>query len=133
MHISLRGLQQVQGHSNTFPYDAISPISGLQTTFSSIEDVYSMLLSCYQECIEQGFYNLGEALYTQLPFFADFSLLARKDIQDSIKDYKFCKLFNCPPFKSLDDTPDRIKDSFFIIDQEYNNCVIHIRENKKDK
>ena len=25
MHISLRGLQQVQGHSNTFPYDAIRP------------------------------------------------------------------------------------------------------------
>ena len=54
-------------------------------------------------------------------------------MQDNIKDYKFCKLFNCPPFKSLDDTPDRIKDSFFIIDHEYNNCVNHIRENTKDK
>ena len=100
--------------------------------YTCLDDIYDELIALYDEALEKGF-DLGEALYTQLPFFADFSLLARKDIQDSIKDYKFCKLFNCPPFKSLDDTPDRIKDSFFIIDHEYNNCVNHIRENTKDK
>ena len=103
-----------------------------QIYFNNIDDIYDELISLYDEALEKGF-DLGEALYTQLPFFADYSLLARKDIQDSIKDYKFCKLFNCPPFKSLDDTPDIIKDTFFIIDEEYNNCVNNIRENTKDK
>ena len=75
------------------------------------------MISLYDEALEKGF-DLGEALYTQLPFFADYSLLARKDIQDSIKDYKFCKLFNCPPFKSLQETPESVIDDFIKIESE---------------
>ena len=130
--ISCKGLQETAFANLNFPYKALKLSIREQVEFNSIDDIYDELISLYDEALEKGF-DLGEALYTQLPFFADYSLLVRKDIQESIKDYKFCKLFNCPPFKSLDDTPDIIKDSFFIIDQEYNNCVNHISENKKDK
>ena len=118
MQISLHGLQQVQGHTNTFPYDAISPISGKKTTFNSMEDVHSLLIECYDECIEKGFNQVGNALYEQSLFFANDIMFVDDKIQSKIKSYRYCKKFNCPPYPSLNETPIDIIDSFMIIDDE---------------
>ena len=118
MQISLHGLQQVQGHPNTFPYDAISPISGKKTTFNSMEDVHNLLIECYDECIEKGFNQVGNALYEQSLFFANDIMFVDDKIQSKIKSYRYCKKFNCPPYPSLNETPIDIIDSFMIIDDE---------------
>ena len=101
--------------------------------FNNIGDVYSHFEAVYDDSLRRESARLGESIYLQGAFFYDLMLFLDQDCQDRIKEFTFCKTFNCPPFKSLDDTPDRIKDSFFIIDQEYNNCVNHTRENTKDK
>ena len=88
-------------------------------TFNGIEDIYDELISLYDEAREKGF-DLGEALYTQVPFFADYFLLLCEESQKLIKDYLFCKTFNCPPYKSLEETSDELKNNFLIIDGEYN-------------
>ena len=118
MQISLHGLQQGQGHPNTFPYDAISPISGKKTTFNSMEDVHNLLIECYDECIEKGFNQVGNALYEQSLFFANDIMFVDDKIQSKIKSYRYCKKFNCPPYPSLNETPIDIIDSFMIIDDE---------------
>ncbi len=130
--ISCKGLQETAFTNVSFPYKALKLSIKKRVEFNNIDDIYDELISLYDEALEKGF-DLGEALYTQLPFFADFSWLVKKDIQKKIKDYKFCKLFNCPPFKSLEDTPEIIKDTFFIIDSEYNQCINSIKEHTKDK
>ena len=63
-------------------------------------------------------------MYGQLSYFVDTSLLVKDVMQDRIKEYSFCKQFNCPPFSSLDKTPPKIFDDFLIIEQEYNQCMI---------
>ena len=88
-------------------------------TFNGIEDIYDELISLYDEALEKGF-DLGEALYTQAPFFVDYFLLLCDESQKLIKDYLFCKTFNCPPYKSLEETSDELKNNFLIIDSEYN-------------
>ena len=65
---------------------------------------------------------MGEALYTQVLFFANLDWLLSQQFQNRIKEYLFCKTFNCPPSSSLQDTPVEIIDDFMIIDEEYNLC-----------
>ena len=63
-------------------------------------------------------------MYGQLSYFVDPLLLVSDSIQDRIKEYNYCKQFNCPPYVSLDKTPPKILDDFLIIEQEYNQCMI---------
>ena len=76
---------------------------------------------------------MGEALYTQASFFADYSLLVDVKSQNRIKEYQFCKKFSCPPYPSLQSTPANIIDDFMIIDEEYTHCMENSPKEKKDK
>ena len=101
--------------------------------FNSIEDVYNEFILLYDEAKQKGF-DLGEALYTQAAFFTDYKLLLNLEFQNKIKDYRFCKSFSCPPYKSLEDTPEEVIDDFMIIDEEHHKCIKSIKQqNQKDK
>ena len=76
---------------------------------------------------------MGEALYTQASFFADYSLLVDVKSQNRIKEYQFCKKFSCPPYPSLQSTPANIIDDFMIIDEEYTHCMDNSQKEKKGK
>ena len=41
-----------------------------------------------------------------------------QDIQNTIKEYNFCKTFNIPPFPSLNETPAKTIDEFLLIENE---------------
>ena len=53
-------------------------------------------------------------------------------MQNRIKEYQFCKTFNCPPYPSLADTPAILVDDFFIIEEEFKNAQVRNREEKKN-
>ena len=42
--------------------------------------------------------------------------LLDRDMQSTIKKYNFCKMFNCPPFPSLNQTPGKLVDDFMEIE-----------------
>ena len=102
--------------------------------YRNLDDVYQELIALYDIAQEKGF-DLGQELYTQSAFFVDYFLLLSEDIQLMIKDYLFCKTFNCPPYKSLADTPDELKNNFLIIDSEYGKVKSENqkKETMKDK
>ena len=106
---------------NTFPYDAVNPMTTKQKTFNSIDDVYEVLIECYDKCIEKGYSRLGEALHQQALFIVNEELMLDQDIQLTIKKHQFCKQFNCPPYPSMIETPANVIDDFMIIEQEMNN------------
>ena len=84
-------------------------------------DVYDEIIRLYDEAESRGF-NVGEAIYTQSFFFADNAKLVDSAFQDRIKEYQFCKTFSCPPYPSLYETPAKIVDDFFIIEEEFKLC-----------
>lgn len=104
-----------------FPYVALCPSDRTRREFASIDDVYGEVLRLYDEAINKG-YDLGEALYMQIAFFADPNLLIDIGSQNRIKEYQFCKRFSCPPYKDMQSTPANLIDEFMIIDQEFHNC-----------
>jgi len=61
---------------------------------------------------------MGEALYQEASFFANDLTLVDAKMQNLIKQYRFCKEFNCPPYPSLQEVPIKTIDSFMIIDAE---------------
>lgn len=83
-----------------------------------MEDVRKTIFQCYVECKEKGFKQVGEALYEQSLMFVNMDKLVDEDCQLRIKEYQFCKDFNCPPYPSLDQTPADVVDEFMIIDRE---------------
>ena len=78
---------------------------------------------------------MGEALYTQLFFFTNCELLVDAKYQKRIKEYLYCKTFNCPPYPTLQESPANIIDEFMIIDEEYKLCERNqnSKENKGSK
>ena len=100
-----------------------------QIEYTCLDDIYDELILLYDEALKKGF-DLGEALYTQAPFFTDYFLLLNKDIQGIIKNYRFSKSFSCPPYRSIEETPDEIIDNFLIIDLEHNLFEIQERKAK---
>ena len=95
--------------------------------YCNLEDIYDELIILYDKSLEKGF-DLGKSLYTQAAFFVDYEILLSIDAQKLIKDYLFCKTFNCPPNATLQETSSQIKDDFLIIDNEYNTV-----KNEKQK
>ena len=83
-------------------------------------------MQCYDEAVERGF-DVGEALYSQLFFFADPEQLYAADCHNLIKKYIFCDTFKCPPYPNLQETPAQLVDDFLLIKREIN------RANKKEK
>ena len=71
--------------------------------------------------MEKNINSTGEALYTQHFFFCNTKDIINQDVQRRIKEYSYCKTFNCPPHKSLQETPANIIDEFMIIEKELNH------------
>ena len=118
MHIALNGLTQSHPNLDSFPYEATDPLSNKKVMFNEIEDVYKLLVECYDQCNKEGFKSMGNALYEYSRFFVNDKMIVDEKIQNTIKSYRYCKKFNCPPFPSLNETPVDIIDSFMIIDDE---------------
>ena len=124
-------MQQGAYSGISFPYVALCPSTRKKAEFGSILDVYDEIIRLYEEADSKGF-NVGEAIYTQSFFFADHGLLTDSNMQNRIKEYQFCKIFSCPPYPSLQETPAKIIDDFFIIEEEFNLCVAKQQLEKKD-
>jgi hypothetical protein len=118
VHIALNGLAQSHPNLDSFPYEATDPLSNKKVMFDEIEDVYKLLVECYDQCNKEGFKSMGNALYEYSRFFVNDKMIVDEKIQNTIKSYRYCKKFNCPPFPSLNETPVDIIDSFMIIDDE---------------
>ena len=120
--ISFKGLQKGRFTETSFPYVAQCPSDRKKFEFRSITDVYDEIIRLSDEAEQKGF-NVGEAIYEQIFFFADHGLLIDNIYQDRIKEFIFCNKFSCPPYPSLKETPSNIVDEFLIIEQEYNCCI----------
>ena len=115
----------------SFPYVALCPSNRKKSLFVGITDVYDEIIRLYEEADTKGF-NVGEAIYTQSFFFADHELLLDSNMQNRIKEFKFCKTFSCPPYPNLQETPANIIDDFFIIEEEINYCINKQQQEKQD-
>ena len=131
--ISCNGLENNAYSDVEFPYSAMSLSKNQYVEYCNLEDVYDELIDLYDKSVEKGF-DLGQALYTQAAFFVGYQVLLSFDAQKLIKDYLFCKTFNCPPNRSLEETQDQLKNDFLIIDNEYNTIKGQKqKQNMKDK
>ena len=119
--ISFKGHRETGLSGEKFPYDALCPSDNVNRRFNDEQDVYDELLKLYDIAKVKGF-NLGEALYTQALFFTDLNLLISPKIQQRIKEYLFCKTFNCSPVNSFQDADADAIDDYMIIDEEYKLC-----------
>ena len=131
MRISFYGLRDGVYTGVSFPYVALCPSKRKKSEFRSITDVHDEIIRLADEAEQKGF-NVGDAIYTQLDFFADLGLLTNEDCQSRITEYTFCKKFSCPPYPSLQETPPIIIDDFLIIEQEYNHCVAKKQKEKSN-
>jgi len=104
-------------HRRTFPYKALNPVLNESVEIKTIEQVYEILMQCYDEAVE-GKFNIGESLYSQLFFFVDPEELYSSEYQNLIKKYLFCDTFKCPPYPSLQETPAEMVDDFLLIKRE---------------
>ena len=129
--ISFKGLQKGEYSEIPFPYVALCPSNRRKAEFGSILDIHDEIIRLYEEADTKGF-NVGEAIYTQSFFFTDHEILLDSNMQNRIKEFRFCKTFSCPPHPSLQATPANIIDDFFIIEEEYNHCVAKQQQEKKD-
>ena len=114
----MNGSQGKASLPNKFPYDAMNPMKTKQQTFNSLDDVYEVLIECYDKCVNKGYEKLGSALYNQALFVVNEELIIDDEAQLLIKKHQFCKQFNCPPYPSVNQTPAKIIDGFMIIEQE---------------
>ena len=73
-------------------------------------------MNCYQELQQKKIKNISETIYSEHFFFCNTSELLDAKIQQRIKEYNYCKAFNCPPFPSLDKTPAKVVDDFLEIE-----------------
>ena len=124
------------GHNGfEYPYKAVSPVDGQSKEFFSIDDVYGELLNCYQELQQKRIRNVSETLYTEHFFFCNTSELLDSKTQQRIKEYNFCKAFNCPPYPTIKETPINLIDDFLNIElitlQHSKNKIKEKNGNKK--
>ena len=101
-----------------FPYEA--KVSSGTRRFESINDVYDEILAVEKECEENGFDNIGEAIYLEHLFWANSKDLIDKDAQYMIKVFMYCNSTRTAPFQSFDITPANFIDDYMIIDDEIN-------------
>ena len=100
-----------------FPYEALNPVTEEAVRIENKEQIYDILMQCYDEAVRRGF-DIGEALYNQHFFFSDPAHHYDNECQNLIKKYIFCDTFNCPPYPSMKETPADLVDNFLIIKRE---------------
>ena len=111
-----------------FPYRALSVANNTRKMYGSIEDVYGEIIELYNISNEHNF-DIGESLFTQCAFFANYEMLLEPKYQQRIKEYSFCKTFSTPAYPSMQETPATLIEDFMIIEEEMNKCVA---KEKKD-
>lgn len=126
--ISYNGLTTTPYDNLEYPYKALSPLRGVEHTYTSDSSIDDEILALYNEAINRGG-QVGEAIYMQSMFITSPLKLIDDDMQNTIKRYSFCKTFNCPPFPSLQETPADTIDDFMIIEEEYNHCLAKEKNN----
>ena len=80
-------------------------------------------MNCYQELLDRNIKNISETIYTEHFFFCNTSELLDTKIQQRIKEYNYCKSFNCPPYPSLQETPAKVVDDFLEIENIMHNIT----------
>ena len=80
-------------------------------------------MNCYQELLDRNIKNISETIYTEHFFFCNTSELLDSKIQQRIKEYNYCKSFNCPPYPSLQETPAKVVDDFLEIENIMHNIA----------
>ena len=84
-------------------------------------------MNCYAELESKGIKNISETIYVEHFYFANTFELLDKNIQQRIKEYNYCKAFNCPPYKSLNETPAKVVDDFLEIE----HIMLNIRKEQR--
>tara|TARA_R100001594_G_scaffold150294_1_gene210910 strand:+ start:430 stop:726 length:297 start_codon:yes stop_codon:yes gene_type:complete len=79
-------------------------------------DVYREMMAIYDKCNESS--KIGTSLYHYSSYFVDTNRLADNKYQSRIKEFRFCKTFNIPPYPSIEQTPADVIDDYLIIDEE---------------
>ena len=92
---------------------------GKELEYNSIDDIDGELIRIYDGAKEKGF-NVGEACFKQLPFFANISTIVNHKDQTTILKYSYLKSTNTPPYRSLQDTPADFVDAIMTIEEEIN-------------
>ena len=91
-----------------YPYKTQLPVrvDGKYPTweFKSDKDVWKVIDLIIKETEEFNLkegksFDISEAVYSQLPFFACRNILFDKDIQKDLERYIYCEKFNVPPYK----------------------------------
>ena len=92
----------------TYPYKAQLPvkIDGKYTTreFKSDEDVWEVINLIIEETKEFNVENnkdfdIGDSVYSQLPFFGCRNILINNEMQQDIQRYLYCEKLNVPPYE----------------------------------
>mgnify|MGYP003114330355 CR=1 FL=1 len=130
MWISYSGLKEGAYSGVEFPYKALSPSIGKKKIYKNLKEVYKEIVALYENLESKGA-ELGSNLFKYTAHFVDHGLLVNHKMQNRIKEYQFCKEFNCPPYPSLKDTPEKVMTELSIISKEFNSCIKE--EQQKDK
>lgn len=84
---------------------------------------------------DKGIVDVAETLYIEHFMFSNTYELVDKNIQQRIKEYNFCKAFNCPPYPTIKETPINLIDDFLNIElitlQHSKNKIKEKNGNKK--
>ena len=92
----------------SYPYKAQLPVmvDGKRPIreFKSDEDVWKVIDLIIEETKEfneknNKNFDIGESIYSQLPFFGCRNVLFSKEMQKDIERYLYCEKFNISPFK----------------------------------
>ena len=109
LHVAFNILNECCGgcQYETYPYKAQLPvkIDGKYTTreFKSDEDVWEVINLIIEETKEFNVENnkdfdIGDSVYSQLPFFGCRNILINNEIQQDIQRYIYCEKFSISPY-----------------------------------
>jgi hypothetical protein len=85
------------------------------------------MIACYDKCLEGG-YPVGKNLWDYLLKCGNVINYYDSKHQETIKQYNYCKDFNIPPYKSLQETPVVLLEDFSIIKTEVDSIVKQTKE-----
>ncbi len=115
-------------HNNLkFPYKRQSPLTKRNKTYNNIDDVWDDINLLIESWKESKF-SLGRNLYFHLPLFMDPKLLYDNEDNIVFKEYHWCKDFNIPIAKSLNDADAFTLELFDIIRSEINQIEKYVGE-----
>lgn len=110
------------------PYTAQSPITNKLKEFNIVDDIYNEIEIIAKQKREDR--TLGQDLWYLIPLFANPQYLLIEDYFNLINEYYYCKDYNIPLGKTLDETDATKLDLFTVIKNESAVALNH--KAKKD-